>query len=289
MRARAFLLLAAAGCVSLDLPMESTGGAPVVPPPPPTGSSAIRDVGAADAGSLRLLWPEPRDPTYAAWREAMLRDGRFEAWFAHLDEALALPHDVPILHEECGIANAFYDPERRSVHLCYELLEVVASVMAREVGGADAPAATGGAWLFVALHETGHALVDAYDLPVTGREEDAVDDFAALVLLHDGAPDAALDAATFWGLTEDWQTSAEEFADEHSLNAQRYFALLCDVVGADPEGYGWIVDEGYLPESRAARCVYEHEKKAGSWARLLDDAWVEERTLVESETSRGSL
>jgi len=34
---------------------------------------------------------------------------------------------------------------------------------------------------FVFYHEMGHALVDAYQLPVLGKEEDAVDTLAAIV------------------------------------------------------------------------------------------------------------
>lgn len=32
------------------------------------------------------------------------------------------------------------------------------------------------------FHELGHAFISLYDLPITGREEDAVDQFAAILL-----------------------------------------------------------------------------------------------------------
>ncbi len=42
------------------------------------------------------------------------------------------------------------------------------------------------ATLFALLHETGHALIDLYQLPAAGREEEAADQIATLVLLGSG-------------------------------------------------------------------------------------------------------
>lgn len=41
----------------------------------------------------------------------------------------------------------------------------------------EAVSSATGALLWIFLHETGHALADLLDLPLTGREEDAVDQF----------------------------------------------------------------------------------------------------------------
>src|SRR5690554_4191597 len=38
------------------------------------------------------------------------------------------------------------------------------------------------------LHEIGHLFVDQFDLPVLGKEEDAVDTFATLTMLNEGTP-----------------------------------------------------------------------------------------------------
>lgn len=46
-------------------------------------------------------------------------------------------------------------------------------------------------------HEVGHALVDVLELPITGKEEDAVDQLSTYVLVEDadGGEVAALDGA----------------------------------------------------------------------------------------------
>ena len=59
---------------------------------------------------------------------------------------------------------------------------------------------TDGAMVVFFFHELGHCLIDVWDLPTTGREEDAVDQLAMFVLL-DGTPEGegmVLSAATFF-------------------------------------------------------------------------------------------
>ena len=60
----------------------------------------------------------------------------------------------------------------------------------------------------IVLHEVGHALVDIHDLPVTGLEEDAVDQFSALIQSrtyggydpdYEAGQIMMLDVAEWWG------------------------------------------------------------------------------------------
>lgn len=258
------------GCIIVELPDESSGaGTPMRFPDAPAPVDGTTHPN--DTGDVALVWTRA-DGTEGPAPEALRED--VAAWVDMLDARLALPYDVRVRHETCGTANAFYVPEEQEVVLCYELMAVIHGVMS-QAGVRDAAGATGSAWLFVLFHELGHAYVDAYDLPVTGREEDAVDDLATLILIDAGASDAAVEAALFWILTERGMPGQAEFADEHSLNAQRFYAILCTVYGSDPATYGWMVEEGYLPAARAARCDEEYAKKDAAWSTLLAP-WLKE-------------
>jgi len=261
-------LLVAPGCVTLDFPSESSvGGASVDVPPPP--APAATKPSAKDAGDVRLAWDDVSDPAHAEERQ-QLQGGALEGWLAATNALLALPYDITVRHTECGEANAYYDPKSKEVVMCYELLDVIAATMAQGgVSAKEQPRAVGDAWLFVLFHELGHALIDAYGLPIAGREEDAADEVSTLTLIHEGAPDAALDAAMFWSLSSSGQHSASQYADEHSLNEQRYFAILCTVYGSDPRKYGWLLDEGYLPAQRGPRCEQEYAREDATWSALL--------------------
>lgn len=188
-----------------------------------------------------------------------------------MNRELALPQDVRVVHTQCGMENAYYSPDEKAVVLCWELLDRIASVMRDASSGTEElERAMGSAWLFVLFHEVGHALVDVYDLPVTGREEDAVDDLATLTLIEAGASNAAVEASIFWLLSDTGSYSGAQFADEHSLHPQRFYSILCTVYGSDQESWAAIVGHGYLSPERAQRCVLEYERKSESWDRLLD-------------------
>jgi hypothetical protein len=126
---------------------------------------------------------------------------------------------------------------------------------------------------FVLAHEAGHALVHQLDLPVTGREEDAVDGFAAYLLADNpsfGAQTAISAALLFDALAQARGKIGDgDFADEHSFPEQRTYQFLCWVYGSDPKRFRSIVGRDGLPRERAARCGDEWRQLNSSWSRLL--------------------
>lgn len=118
------------------------------------------------------------------------------------------------------------------------------------------------------LHEVGHALVHVLDLPITGREEDVVDQLSAWMLISAGDADAVLGyAATYY--TESGEVGAADFAGVHALNEQRYFNLLCWAYGSDPEAAEELTASWELPSERAELCADEYAQMDRAWSRLL--------------------
>lgn len=264
------VVLVLAGCV-VELPQESVGAASGIEFPEPPVASLPASPDPDDAGDFVLVWPAQPGARFEGYREAVVAAEGVDDWVGLLNAELALPRDLRIVHTSCGIENAYYSFDEEVVVLCWELLDRIAYTMAQAgLEGEELERAIGSAWLFVMFHEVGHALVDLYDLPITGREEDAVDDLATLVFIDAGASDAAIAAAVFWILTDDGAYSDAKFADEHSLNPQRFYTILCTVYGSDPSAYQDVVEYGYLPYERAQRCPREYAQKDMSWGRLLD-------------------
>ena len=77
----------------------------------------------------------------------------------------------------------------------------------------------------------------------------------------------------FKTLAENEESSAGVFADEHSLSSQRYYNLACWMYGSDPQTFSFLIQQGFLPEARAARCSDEYEKMSRAWQRLVDP-WI---------------
>ena len=130
--------------------------------------------------------------------------------------------------------------------------------------------------LFTIYHELGHALIDLLNLPVIGREEDAVDGFAAVTMIPEKA-DAMRDAlivavADGWRAQSDLTggTGTQPYWGQHALDEQRYFSIVCLMVGSDQEGfYDFALDAG-LPEERIASCADDFARTKAGWRRLLD-------------------
>lgn len=226
------------------------------------------------AGKLKLVYGKAsreRKEVIDVFRQERL----FEDVVDELNRGLVLRHDITVRLQDCGEVNAYYDPNSRTINLCYELFDdLLTSFTDEEVSeeedesGAKAVAAL----VFVFYHELGHALIDVYDLPVTGREEDAVDQLATVLLLESWEGEdselAILSSAEWFGVGETEGTD-EEMADEHSLSEQRYYNLVCWIYGSDPEYFSEVADDWGLPPARAEQCSSEYARMSSAWNTLL--------------------
>ena len=129
--------------------------------------------------------------------------------------------------------------------------------------------------LFTLLHELGHAAIDQFDLPVLGKEEDAADSFASVRLMRIGAEfsdQVVANAAKSWFLLDRRDRKEGEvvpYYDEHGLDQQRAYQIVCFVVGSNIEKFRKLADETKLPGDRFQSCAYEFRKAAKSWEAVL--------------------
>lgn len=252
-------------------------------------------------GSFVLTIEAPRTQVLEAFAADIRGSGIFQTTVAELNETIALPRDLGIFFTECGAVNAFFDPANTRILMCYELVAYFAQqFQGRYEDAAAADAAVADATMFIFQHELGHALVELLELPITGKEEDAVDDLATLVLLHEweGGDESALNAAeAFYAIGEVEEAEATAAAeggeemlpyyDEHSLGKQRYYQVVCIVYGSDPEAHADLVGED-LPEERAVRCPAEYQQKANSWDVLLADYYLAADDAVSEDNEEAS-
>ncbi len=130
--------------------------------------------------------------------------------------------------------------------------------------------------LFAVYHELGHALIDLLELPVIGREEDAADGFAAVMMIP-GEPDLLRDELII-AVADGWRLQSEQAAAnvgqdqlwaEHALDEQRHFAVVCWMVGSDQEGFSDLASESGMPIERVETCADDFDRMQASWQRLL--------------------
>lgn len=188
-----------------------------------------------------------------------------------LNGTFALPADVHLTADECGEPNAFYESDKRQLTMCYELYAEFDELFKTEFPKeSDRDEAAGGAFVFVFFHELGHALIDVYELPITGKEEDAVDQLSTWILTDgtDSGELTAISGAMAFALLGDANKDLP-FWDEHSLSQQRFYNTICLIYGNNPGKYADFVSNGTLPKNRAGRCENEYAQINRAWSKLL--------------------
>jgi hypothetical protein len=227
---------------------------------------------SGSAGKWNYAYVDAANPTFRPVAQRLKQGGMFETLAADLNQRFPLPRNIGLRSAECGRINAFYSPRNGTVTLCYELLQHLSGVFASQ-SAAEQRESIDGAVTFIMMHEIGHALVDVMDLPVTGREEDAVDQLATVMLVSTGekGAQAALNGVLAIQPGANATFDNSDFADEHSLGPQRYFNVACWIYGSDPQKYRGLVGGNGLPVARAERCPGEYQRLSKAWIRLLEE------------------
>jgi hypothetical protein len=130
-----------------------------------------------------------------------------------------------------------------------------------------------GAMLGVFFHEYGHMLISELKLPLTGPEEDVVDEFSALtlsaMLVEAAESQKAIFEGALLGLALFWDLSAEQqkkrgtgvpFFDEHSPDERRFANILCIAVGADPLRFAPVATRAGFTDARMRRCAVDYKR-----------------------------
>jgi hypothetical protein len=227
--------------------------------------------GPQDFGDFKVAYGTVTNPAYAQLEQTFKQYRMFETIADGLNDVLALPRDITIVLAEVGVVNAWWDPSTSQIVLTYELMEHFGQIFAphaqseEELGQAVLYAT-----VFVFSHEMGHALVSVHNLPITGKEEDAVDQLATLIFIESDSAEVAFTAANWFYLAgQQAGTQNLPFWGVHSLDMQRYYNIIAWIYGSNPQKYSYIVTGGYLPEGRAQTAQYEYQQMSNSWNKLL--------------------
>lgn len=200
----------------------------------------------------------------------------------YYSDAYPLPRDIDVVVRECGEANAYWIPSEYEIVICYEYVREFVELYEEYAEQADQTMEDFVADVTIDTfnHEAGHALVTLYNLPVTGLEEDAVDQFAALNMLsfEDEYGDRWIGQEMLRSVMQYWKYADERggewsrtaYEDEHALSIQRHYNMACLLYGADPEYNQDLIVSGELPQNRAEKCEYEYQKIKDSWTRLIE-------------------
>lgn len=142
--------------------------------------------------------------------------------------------------QACDMVNAAYSPSTRHITICLETISKRPELLP-----------------FFMAHELGHATIDQLDLPITGSEEVAADEYATYTLIRAGMfEDVEAAAHAFWERGADIP-----FDDPHPDDDVRGYMAHCYV-------RGWLLYNGF-PKPMHSQCVSEYRRLVHTWTRFL--------------------
>lgn len=137
---------------------------------------------------------------------------------------------VQVTWMDCPSFDAMYQPLTGDIEICIGVADV----------GVDTAR-------FVVSHELAHAIIQQLDIPVTGSEEWAADEFATLVAISNGTPGDALAAAHQF---EKALTPPRAF-DDHPYGPVRARDMECLVRGSTGDDWQYECRKRYRRAVRA--------------------------------------
>ena len=195
-----------------------------------------------------------------------------EAAVGYINKHFKLKHSVELV---IGPGRLVYaDSGTRTIFMPFAFFEEAQELFTRAGKGDLVNQAVGDVALHTVLHELGHLLIAMYDIPIVGREEDAVDALATVLMLQ-----ATTDgAARVQRVAELYKLDSEPIKDlrkwdfmiEHSLNIQRHYQMMCHVYGSDPTSYQTLKRRIGFSDDRALICIDEYRQISQGWAQLLE-------------------
>ncbi|MFF1439808.1 DUF4344 domain-containing metallopeptidase [Streptomyces sp. NPDC058295] len=222
------------------------------------------------APSFTVRYDQPSSPD--ADDAAFVRERRLpEEAVRHVTALVRLNPPVVMTVRSCAGEGPSYDPRSREVEICYDEISETRRLY-QDAGQGLSDDALSAVLLESLFHESAHAVIDVLDLAVRGKEEDFADQFAALMLLRQGAQGEGrlLDVAETWRLSAiTYENEDEGQQDEHSSDHQRAVDHLCYLYGAAPANHADVIGADALPAGRARGCAREWRRARAAWMNAL--------------------
>lgn len=138
----------------------------------------------------------------------------------------------------------------------------------------ELPPQVGHAILHIIAHETGHAVLREFDLPILGPEEDIAEDFAtAFVYLTLPDQAEAIIEARAAQHRADGETPGP--FSEYRADAQRAGRMICLLYGFDPDRFAGLADRQAMDADARSTCADMAPEVLRSWRRTLAPLWID--------------
>lgn len=165
-----------------------------------------------------------------------------------------------------------YSSEDNTIYIPYRFIDNV-TIKFENVVKEDIDEKVFDSLLHTLFHEIAHLFIFEYEIPVLGKEEDAADGLANILLLeyYDHGSQITQNAAELFLLEskEIKSLSKIDFWDEHSLDIQRYYSTMCYIYGSNSRKNSFIKKELKYDKYRSESCIEEYNILYDNWFFIL--------------------
>jgi hypothetical protein len=227
-------------------------------------------------GKINVVYDDPANAG-AAEAKQVLQLGGLDGIAKGFTKSFKLSRDITI-HVVNGFVGPNYNPAPRTITLSYGFTTYVAKLLLTNFPALKTNQnELGREWAaiddFILVHEWGHALIDQFEIPVLGKEEDAADALATVFMARfvTGGTEYAFDAAKFFDALSARQRNLapSDYWDAHSLDKQRAYSIVCWIAGSNESDFKVIAKAGILSTDRLQSCPAEYQQRVESWLKLL--------------------
>ena len=214
------------------------------------------------AGELRVTWEKPASKSDQLGYET-LKASETELLAETLAKTFQLRDPLTVEGVNGTGQGPSYDSEDNSITLPYGFAAVVSEAvvasnsLAKKREQRERVAAVND---LIFEHQLGHALTTAYELPVSGKEEDTADEIATILLLKEktGAQYGA-DAAIFLANFSNAQKPPVlgDYVNAHALDLEHALKILCWVAGSSKQALKEVAGIGAIG---VGNCPQEFEQ-----------------------------
>lgn len=221
----------------------------------------------------------------------------FKKIIDNLNESLSIPYNIHVVLTSSKIG-PYYSPSEKTIYLDYN--DERWSAEQYDANYPDSDKESRDSYLnninlFSFYHELGHALIDAYNIPMVGSEEDAADSLASVMILYnfDDGAEILLDNADYFEHAREASASQEnQYWDVHALNEQRYYRLICYADASDPNYVEeqlkeWDKEDkdntfAQFLKDKKESCDWEYKNLNQSWFTLLKPHFIDSSEADEA-------
>ena len=187
------------------------------------------------------------------------------------------PINVYFVDDNTTVGNAYFRPSTNSIYISYDIIKKQSDRGYELMSNMEYSKIVNGVVSLIFFHELAHFMIYNYKMPITGKEENAADQFAIMAMLYASNFEPNFIGYAQYGIvssfTNDIYVTNRSLVDEHAPTMERYYDMLSIWCGANQQNaqrFNMIGEKNFqLNYDRFNRSRGEYENAERAWRSLM--------------------